>query len=83
MPMAFVSAGHGFQTAHWHSDEDIQGIIQYRLTAQKLIKLAGEHKSEDKIYCGNPSAAVEYLKKDGTWETTENSNKKVSVPKRF
>ena len=66
VPMAFVSAGNGFKTAHWHSDDDIQGIIQYRLTAQKLIKLAGEHKSDDKIYCGNPSAAVEYLKKDGT-----------------
>ena len=72
VPMAFVSAGNGFQFAHWHSDEDIQGIIQYRLTAQKLVKLAGEHKFEDKIYCGNPSAAVEYLK-NGTWETTTNS----------
>ena len=73
VPMAYVCAGNGFQTAHWHPDEDIQDIIQYRLTAQKLIKLASEHKSEDKIYCGSPSARVEYLNKNGDWVTTDNS----------
>ena len=39
--MSFVRAGNGFSTAHWHPDDDIKTIIQYRLTAQKLIKLAG------------------------------------------
>ena len=69
MLMAFVCAGNGFQSAHWHSDEDIQDIVQYRLKAQKLIKLASEQKSEDKIYCGNPDAPVEFLAGDGTWVT--------------
>ena len=74
MLMAFVCAGNGFQSAHWHSDEDIQDIVQYRLKAQKLIKLASEQKSEDKIYCGNPDAPVEYLARDGTWVKTNNSS---------
>ena len=72
--MVFVSAGNGFQSAHWHSEEDIQDIVQYRLKTQKLIKLASEQKSEDKIYCGNPDAPVEYLAGDGTWVNTTNSS---------
>ena len=59
--MVFVSAGNGFQSSHWHEEEDVLDIVQYRLKAQKLIKLASEQRSEEKIYCGNPNAQVEYL----------------------
>ena len=72
--MSFVRAGNGFSTAHWHPDDDIKTIIQYRLTAQKLIKLAGDNKSEDRIYCGDESANIMYLNNDGTWNTTKNSS---------
>ena len=73
--MSFVRAGNGFSKAHWHLDSDIEAIIQYRLTAQKLIKLTGDHKnSEDRMYCGNDSAVVEYLNDDGKWEKAKNSS---------
>ena len=72
--MVFVSAGNGFQSSHWHSEEDVLDIVQYRLKTQKLIKLASEQKSEEKIYCGNPDARVEYLDGNGTWVNTANSS---------
>ena len=71
--MVFVSAGNGFQSSHWHSEEDVLDIVQYRLKTQKLIKLASEQRSEEKIYCGNPDAQVEYLDGNGIWVNTANS----------
>ena len=71
--MVFVSAGNGFQSSHWHEEEDVLDIVQYRLKAQKLIKLASEQRSEEKIYCGNPNAQVEYLDDNGAWVDTKNS----------
>ena len=72
--MVFVSAGNGFKSSHWHEEEDVLDIVQYRLKAQKLIKLASEQRSEEKIYCGNPNAQVEYLDGNGTWVKTANSS---------
>ena len=80
--MVFVSAGNGFKSSHWHEEEDVLDIVQYRLKAQKLIKLASEQRSEEKIYCGNPNAQVEYLDDNGAWVDTKNSlvlNKSVGT----
>ena len=71
--MVFVSAGNGFKSSHWHEEEDVLDIVQYRLKAQKLIKLASEQRSEERIYCGDKNAQVEYLDDSGAWVDTTNS----------
>ena len=71
--MVFVSAGNGFKSSHWHEEEDVLDIVQYRLKAQKLIKLASEQRSEERIYCGDKNAQVKYLDDSGAWVDTTNS----------
>ena len=66
--MSYIQAGNGFLKEHWHEHSDIEEIIKHRLTNQKLVKLAGDHKdSEDKIYCGRASAYIEQLDKNDKW----------------
>ena len=72
--MSYIKAGNGFLVEHWHEHSDIEEIIKHRLTNQKMVKIAGDHKNtDDKIYCGKESAYIEKLV-DGEWVGGKNTN---------